>query len=57
MKKIQKKLVLKKRTIAQLSENAIDSKKLNNVNGGKTGFCASAAPICIVSCFCVLEEY
>ena len=34
MKKIQKKLVLKKKTIAQLSEQAIDNDKIKQVQGG-----------------------
>mgnify|MGYP000701338814 CR=1 FL=1 len=34
MKKVQKKLVLKKKTIAQLNDQAISKKKLQKVNGG-----------------------
>jgi len=40
MKKIQKKLVLKKKTIAQLNDQAISNKKLNQVQGGKTTICS-----------------
>ena len=41
MKKIQKKLVLKKKTIAQLNDHAINYKKLKQVQGGKTYNCES----------------
>jgi len=40
MKKIQKKLVLKKKTIAQLNDQAISKKKLNKIQGGKAQFTA-----------------
>ena len=39
MKKMKKKLVLKKKTIAQLSENAIGGDKLKKVMGGCTCTC------------------
>jgi len=35
MKKIKTKLVLKKKTIAQLNEMAVSNKKLHQVQGGK----------------------
>ena len=34
MKKIQKKLVLKKKTIAQLNDQALSNDKLHNIKGG-----------------------
>ena len=46
MKKIQKKLVLKKKTIAQLSENAVSPDKLDDINGGCTCTC------CTCCCYC-----
>ena len=41
MKKIQKKLVLKKKTIAQLSNKAISDDKLIKVQGGACTHCAA----------------
>ena len=48
MKKTKKKLVLKKKTIAQLTDFTIGNKKANQVQGGKSRFCQTDNNICIV---------
>ena len=51
MKKIQKKLVLKKKTISQLSENAISPDKLIKVQGGSVTGCGTRFRCVTANCY------